>query len=441
MSILVNAVMDSKSAVSAQTREFVAVLSHSHAVEVWSPEGHAGIDDLPCEHREVDPFDPELPVEARRFTHVIHVMAGSRSHAGVGRIARHVPGVVVLHDVSLLEALKEDIRAQGGSTQDLLDAVRFLHGPLTATRLELEYVFPGTGTESPDLHQAAHAMPYFLNAATAVVTHSEWAAGRVRDATAVPVMVARLPAEPYEQPRGVNMPLSPGIDAPVVVPGIVNRHKMVSTVIEGFAESGLARAGHPLLILGPCEARMEANLRLAARRVGVEGALRFGYPLQHDDFLVQLAGALAVISLREANTEAQSAALLAGLLSGRPVIASDDGSVRDVPDGLMIKVASDNVARDVARGLTEVVDGSVDVAAMTAAARRWVHHEHTLPGYVEVLEAAMELHERRRVEVTASIDIVERLTAAGLVPHTAAVGACADALDSLSPPRGRRRST
>ncbi len=433
MSILVNAVMDQNSAVAAQTREFVGVLSRSHEVEVWSPEGHAGVDDLPCEHQEVDPFDPALLVEARRFTHVIHVMAGSRSHAGVGRIARHVPGVIVLHDISLLEALKEDIRAQGGSTQDLLDAVRFLHGPLTATRLELEYVFPGTGTESPELHQAAHAMPYFLNAATAVVTHSEWAAGRVRDATAAPVMVARLPAEPYEQPAGVQSSLSPEMHAPVVVPGIVNRHKMVSTVIEGFAESGLARAGHPLLILGPCEARMEANLRLAARRVGVEGALRLAHPLQHDDFLVQLAGALAIVSLRESNTEAQSAALLAGLLSGRPVIASDDGSVRDLPDDLIIKVAGDNVDMEVARGLRRVVDGSVDVAMMTAAARRWVHREHTLPGYMAVLEEAMAVHHRRRVEVTASIDIVERLTAAGLVRHADAVRACAAALDSLPP--------
>jgi glycosyltransferase involved in cell wall biosynthesis len=433
MSILVNAVMDPRSAVAAQTRELIDVLSRSHSVEVWSPEGHAGTDDLPCEHREVDPFDPALPLEARRFTHVIHVMAGSRSHAGVGRIARHVPGIVVLHDVSLLEPLKEDIRAQGGSTQDLLDTVRFLHGPLMATRLELEYVFPGTGTESPDLHQSAHAMPYFLNAATAVVTHSEWAARRVRAVVATPVLVARLPAEPYEPPGGTAGTLPVDAAAPVVVPGIVNRHKMVSTVIEGFAESGLARAGHPLLIMGPCDARMEANLRLAARRAGVEEALRFAYPLNHDDFLAQLTGALAVVSLREFNTEAQSAALLAGLLSGRPVIASDDGSVRDLPDDLIIKVAGENAGREVAHGLRGVADGSVDVAAITAAASQWIQREHTLPGYVAVLEAALAVHERRRVEVTASIDIVERLTAAGLAGQADAVGACADALDSLAP--------
>ncbi len=397
MSILVNAVMDPRSAVAAQTRELIDALSRSHAVEVWSPEGHADTDDRPCVHREVDPFDPVLPLEARRFTHVIHVMAGSRSHAAVGRIARHVPGIVVLHDVSLLEPLKEDICAQGGSTQDLLDTVRFLHGPLMATRLELEYVFPGTGTESPDLHQSAHAMPYFLNAATAVVTHSEWAARRVRDAIAAPVLVARLPAEPYEPPGGAAGTLPQDAPAPVVVPGIVNRHKMVSTVIEGFAESGLAHAGHPLLIMGPCDARMEANLRLAARRAGVEEALRFAYPLNHDDFLAQLTGALAVVSLREFNTEAQSAALLSGLLCGRPVIASDDGSVQDLPDDLLMKVRGADAALGVARSLCAVADGSVDVAAMTAAARRWVRREHTLARYVAVVEAAMTAHERRSI--------------------------------------------
>lgn len=433
MSILVNAVMNSNSAVSAQTREFVRLLCRSHFVEVWSPLGHAGIDDLPCPHRTVDPFDPALRVEGRRFTHVIHVMAGSRGHAGVGRIARQVPGVVVLHDVSLLEALKEDVRAQGGSAQDLLDIVRFLHGPLMATRLELEYVFPGTGTESPELHQSAHAMPYFLHAATAVVTHSEWAARRVRDVTAAPVMVARLPSEPYEQPRGSNGVSLPGPGAPVVVPGIVNRHKMVPAAIEAFAESALAGAGHPLLIMGPCDVSMEANLRLAARRFGVEDDVRFAHPLRHDDFLAQLAGALAIVSLRESNTEAQSAAVLSALLSGRPVVASDDGWVRDLPDDLLIKVRDDNVPLGVAHALRQVVEGSVDVAAMTAAAGEWVRHEHTLSGYMTVLEAAMASHERRRVEVTASIDIVERLTAAGLIGHDDVVSACADALDSLTP--------
>lgn len=431
MSILVNAVMDPSSAVAAQTRKLIDVLSRSHAVEVWSAEGHADTDDLPCEHREVDPFDPGLPLEARRFTHVIHVMADSRSHAGVGRIARHVPGIVVLHDVSLLEPLKEDIRARGGGTQELLDSVRFLHGPLTATRLELEYVFPGTGRESPDLHQSAHAMPYFLHAATAVVTHSEWAARRVRDAIAAPVLVARLPAEPYEPPGGAAGTQPQDAPAPVVVPGIVNRHKMVSTAIEGFAESGLARAGHPLLIMGPCDARMEANLRLAARRGGVEDALRFACPRRHDEFLAQLTRALAVVVLREANTEAQSAALLSGLLSGRPVIASDGGSVQDLPDDLLMKVRGTDVSLGVARALCAVADGSVDVAAMAAAAGRWVRREHTLAGYVAVVEAATATHERRCVEVGTTIDIVERLTEAGLVGNVDAVDACADSLDSM----------
>ena len=174
MSVLVVAVMTPESAVAAQTVSLIDSLSRTQNVEVWTPKGQ-DVRDLPCPHREVDPFDPGLPAEARRFTHHIYVMAGNRAHAAIGRIAREVPGVVILHDVSLLEALKEDVRLQGGDTSDLIATVRALHGPLVATRLELEYVFPGTGTESPELHQTAHAMPFFLNAATVVMTHSEWA--------------------------------------------------------------------------------------------------------------------------------------------------------------------------------------------------------------------------------------------------------------------------
>ena len=432
MSVLVVAVMTPESAVAAQTVSLVDVLSRTHHVEVWTPKGH-DVRDLPCTHREVDPFDPGLPAEARRFTHHIYVMAGNRAHAGIGRIAREVPGVVILHDVSLLEALKEDVRLQGGDTSDLIDTVRALHGPLVATRLELEYVFPGTGTESPELHQTAHAMPFFLNAATVVVTHSEWAAQRAREVTATPVLVARMPAEIYEGRTTEAPPVADG-PRPVVIPGIVNRHKMVSTAIAGFARSGLASRGHDLVVMGPCDGRMEANLRLAARREGVEHALRFAQPRRDEDFLGMLAGSLAVVSLREFNTEAQSAALLSGLLSGRPVIASDDGAVRDLPDALLCKVGGDDIAGAVGRALQSVAEGSIDVDAMTRAAGQWVREHHTLGGYLAVLDRAMQIHEQRFIEVGAVIGIADRLAEAGLLQVPDAVGACADALDSLDPP-------
>jgi len=433
MSVLVVAAMHPESAVAAQTLALVEDLSRTQHVEVWTPKGLDACD-LPCAHREVDPFDRSLAVEARRFTHCVHVMAGSRTHAAIGRIARQVPGVVILHDVSLLEALKADVHAQGGDTADLINMVRFLHGPLAATTLELEYVFPGTGTESPGLHQTAHAMPYFLHAATAVVTHSDWAADRVREVTAAPVLVARLPAEMYEQP--VAGGTATGIDTPrpVVIPGIVNRHKLVSTAIAGFARSGLAQRGHDVVVMGPCDARMEANLRLAARREGVEKSLRFTQPLGHDDFLRALAASLAVVALREFNTEAQSAVLLSGLLSGRPVIASDDGAVRDLPDDLLLKVGGADVANAVAGALRAVADGTVDVAMMTTGAAEWVRREHTLPGYVAVLEQAMRIHEQQCIGVGAVIAIADRLIKAGLVNVPDAVAACADALDGLEMP-------
>lgn len=432
MSVLVVAVMTPESAVAAQTVSLIDSLSRTQHVEVWTPKGQ-DVRDLPCSHREVDPFDPDLPAEARRFTHHVYVMAGNRAHAAIGRIARAVPGVVILHDVSLLEALKEDVRVQGGDTSDLIDTVRALHGPLVATRLELEYVFPGTGTESPELHQTAHAMPVFLNAATVVVTHSEWAAQRVREVTATPVLVARMPAEIYERRDTAAPAAGRDVPRPVVIPGIVNRHKMVSTAIAGFAQSGLASQGHDLVVMGPCDARMEANLRLAARREGVEHALRFAQPRRDEDFLDILASSLAVVSLREFNTEAQSAALLSGLLSGRPVIASDDGAVRDLPDSLLCKVSGADIGGAVASALRSVTDGMVAVDAMTRAAGQWVREHHTLGGYLAVLDRAMQIHEQRFIEVGAIIEIADRLAEAGLLHAADAVGACADALDSLEP--------
>lgn len=430
MSILVSAAMPPNSAVAAQTLMLVEALARTDHVEVWVPEGQDAMD-LPVTCREFNPADPLDIATAKRFTHVIHVMSGNFNCAEVGLLARNVPGVVVLHDISMLLTLDHVVMSGGGRRDLLIDLVREMHGPATASQLELNFVYPGTGVETPSLHRAAHSLPFFLNAATAVVTHSDWAAGEVQRAVSVPVLVAPLPAEPYGQPHEM---VATG-PRPMVVPGIVNMHKLVATAIEGFAQSGLAADGHDMVVLGRCDPRLEAHLKLTARRHGVHDALVFMAPERDEDFLQVLGGALAVVALRQHNTEAQSAALLAGLLSGRPVIATDAGCTVDVPDDLMLKVpdggATPAVASAVADALATVAREPAATTAMAARAGEWVRARHTLPGYEAVVRQALAVHEARLPQVETMVEIGDRLVAAGLADDPAAAQALADALESL----------
>ena len=431
MSVLVVACMEPGSAVAAQTVGLIDELARDQRIEVWTPRG-LPVRPMSCPHRTVDPADPGLERDADQFSSRIFVMGGSRAHRHVGQLAREIPGIVILHDVSMLEPFKATVRARGGNTQGLIDAVRRMHGPLVGTQLELEYVFPATGSESPALHQAAHALPHYLQSATVVVTHSDWAASRVSASTTAPVRVARLPAAPYENADGgAGVPVLGGTPAPVVVPGIVNRHKMIPTAIRAFADSGLAGAGHELVILGPCDTRMEAGLRLIARRARVEQSLRFMNPQEHRDFLAYLASALAVVTLREGNTEAQSAALLSGLLSGSPVIATDDGAVRDLPDDIVLKVSASDAQAHVARSLVGIADGTVDVDALVRRARSWVRGNHSSAGYLDVIRDAMTTDRERRPEIMTVLTIASRIRRAGIAEVPLAVRAVAEALDSL----------
>jgi glycosyltransferase involved in cell wall biosynthesis len=429
MSILVTASMAPGSAVTAQTVALVECLSHTDDVQVWVPSGQDVVD-LPVPHRVIDPDATDAIQQAREFAQVIHVVSGDGQSAPVAAFARDVPGVVLLHDTSLLLALDGVVEANGGRPEHLVKLVRAIHGPAIAAQLEMALITSGAGTE-PALHQAAHVLPYFLHAATVVVTHSKWAADRITHALSVPALVAPLPAAPYEPPAG----LQPGPNAPVVVPGIVNRHKLVATAIEGYARSDLAGQGHGLVVLGRCDERMGAHLRLTARREGVEDHVTFMAPRLDEDFLGVLAQSLAIVTLRQHNTEAQSAALLAGLVSGRPVVTTRGGGAGEIPDDLLVAVPAGGpgpvVAGAVAEALRAIAADPAAATEMAVGAGEWVRARHTLPAYVAVVRDALAIHERRLPEVDGALQMADRLFETGLLSNDGAVTACAAALASL----------
>ena len=429
MSILVTASMTPGSAVATQTLALLECLSHTDDVQVWVPPGQDVID-LPVPHRVIDPAITRATEQAREFTQVIHVVSGDGRSAPVAAFARNVPGVVILHDTALLLSLDQVVQANSGRPEHLVGLVRAIHGPAIAAQLEFALISPGAGFE-PALHQAAHALPYFLHAATVVVTHSEWAAERIAHALSVPVLVAPLPSAPYEPPAG----LQTAPNAPVVVPGIVNRHKLVATAIEGYARSGLSEQGHDLIVLGRCDERLGAHLRLTARREGVEDHVIFMAPTLDEDFLGVLAQSLAIVTLRQHNTEAQSATLLAGLVSGRPVITTRGGGAGEIPDDLLAAVPAGGpgpvMAGSVAEALEAIAADPEAATEMALRAREWVRARHTLPAYIAVLRDALAIHERRLPEVDVALQMADRLFESGLLANDDAVTACAAALTSL----------
>ena len=431
VTILVNAMMNPGSACARQTLELVRELAKTDQVELWTPRDQPSLDPS-IRHRRVDPHDAAIH-KAAEFTGVIHVLSNDGRAVGVAEIARRIPGVVVLHDITLLLLMKATLHRTDGGTAALVDVARAFHGPAVAAQLELDYIHPGTGIESPAVTQGAHFLEYFLSSATVVVTHSEWAAEWVRRAVCAPVLVARLPAGPYEQPSSAGTRTT--TRAPIVVPGVVNRHKLVATAIEAYGRSGLAEGGHPFIVLGPCDGRLEAHLRLTARREGVETHLVFMAPEADVDFLHVLADSLAVIVLRHWNTEAQSAAVLAGLLSGRPVIATDAGSVCDIPDDLLVKIPdagpSESTRVAVSEALRGIADDEVAARTMGTKACEWVRAHHTTEGYADVMRRALQIGRERRVEIAIALQSTRALEGAGLLTDDAAVTACHDALRSL----------
>jgi glycosyltransferase involved in cell wall biosynthesis len=180
---------------------------------------------------------------------------------------------------------------------------------------------------------------------------------------------------------------------------------------------------------------MGAHLRLTARREGVEDHVTFMAPRLDEDFLGVLAQSLAIVTLRQHNTEAQSAALLAGLVSGRPVVTTRGGGAGEIPDDLLVAVPAGGpgpvVAGAVAEALRAIAADPAAATEMAVGAGEWVRARHTLPAYVAVVRDALAIHERRLPEVDGALQMADRLFETGLLSNDGAVTACAAALASL----------
>lgn len=436
MTLLIVAPADRRSALAQHTSLVARHLSRDDDIVWISPPTS---DPVPTygTHQQVEGVDASVLEEVGKFRSRLYVIGGSAHCTLGGEIARAHPGAVILHDVVLFElagALAAS-RSVNRKALPLEELTSRLHGHRVVSEMQVEKaMMPRAGTH-PAISQRSHFLAYFLHSATVVLTHSEWASARVQQAVAAPTLVARLPSELYglKHSRDADQQ-DPRTRHHIVIPGMVNRHKMVDVAIRAYARSRLRAQGHDLIILGMCPPNFEAYLRLLARREGVEDAVRFSSPASDGDFDAQLASARAVVVLRESNTEAQSAALLAALSSGSPVIASSGGCFGEVPSHLLESLPQEHTTEALTAILDELDPDDPRVASRSEEALAWVRETHAIGPYVEEVLRALELHRKRVNAVASLLAGVNRLRFSGSHEIPGSAAALGHAFASLGLP-------
>lgn len=290
--------------------------------------------------RSVDWF----AANAGRYQRVLYQFGNSPFHGHMFKLARDIPGVIVLHDFYLGHILRhlevgdeipspwDQALFQSHGYQALVERYRSGDSEAVVSR------YPCSGS--------------VIAAANGVIVHSEfcealvstWYGGSAsKHIRHVPQL--RQSVRSTIDRAGSRRHLGIADDAFVIATfGIINPYKQVHRLIDAWASSGLAgREDGVLLLVGEAhdpEYAETLKRRIAAAGVGTSTIRITGF-VASADYQHYLQAIDVAVQLRTDTRGETSRAVLDCLAYGVPVVINAHGSAAELPDSVVLKIADD----------------------------------------------------------------------------------------------------
>lgn len=307
--------------------------------------------------------------------------------------ARRVPSLLVLHDYSL-HHLFAAAYLDTGRVAEYARELERAHGE-RGRRLGLRAL---AGERVPVWDLAPWEWPMSLGVAgdaSAVLVHSRLVRGALlREKPGLPVfevphLVAPAPAHARADARAaLGLPADRVIAATL---GIVTPAKRIGKLLEGLAL--LPQGARPLLVVGGAVAA-DDPLLAKVRALGLGDDVRFTGYLSGEDFWRLARAADFAINLRFPTVGETSGAVCRLAGSGLPVVVSDVGWFRELPEGFATKVpVGAGEPEAIAAALGSLASDPALRAARSASARAWGEArraERIAAAYARVIRAVAE---------------------------------------------------
>ena len=287
--------------------------------------------------RDVDvvwPVRPKHDVTIPRYRlGVFHIGNNFDFHGDIYRLASLAPGLVVLHDLGLDDLVRALI-ASG-------DAIGFRAGREALLRSE-RMTLPETRENHPlRWPWCAH----IARAALGIVVHSQFARRYLEDfGCRTPIFVVPHPVvEKDEDVRaaaatGARLRATLGVsgdDVLLVAPGDLNPAKQLEAVVDAVAK---CHANVYLALVGRRIPTWDPKPVVAASGLGRR--IYVATDVTDAEFLGWLHAADVVVDLRFPHRGEVSGTLIRAMQVGRPCVVSGVGTYLDIPDGVVVHVAS-----------------------------------------------------------------------------------------------------
>lgn len=440
MKLAVVTPMSARNPIADVTMQAVECLAADAEVDVWS--FGTTPDPVDCAVPWFERSGPDLEVqhELAAYDVAVWVLGNSAWHQDILTLARRLPGLVVLHDVTMT-GLARRVAAAEGSLDDLVGEVERRHGTETAATFRTG----GRGLGAREWLQVCAQIdlnPFLLRGSLGAMVHSRWHAGLVSGHTLGDVTVARLPVPRgrVDDPAGDRDPAVtelldrlPGSAGLLVTLGHVNANRRVELLLEAVAAEPALRESMSVWAVGPVEPESLDALQAHANRLGLAGRFTATGRVADADLDRILTRATAAAALRDPVLEGQSASVLTQMCAGVPVLVLDHAHYRELPDDAVVKIGTGPGARDELSGaLLALLENPSRRAEIGAAARAYAGTSRGGQDYARDLLAAAHRAQATRPLVRASQDIGKALDGLGLrrpgTVRDAAVGIAADLL-------------
>jgi glycosyltransferase involved in cell wall biosynthesis len=316
-----------------------------------------------------------------------HVGNNPDAHGWIVEALRKRPGVVVLHDFVLhhLVAGLTLGRRDGEGYLGAMQREAGVPGRLLAHGV-LDGVVPPLWEVRPeDFPLAGEVLEHAAKPGGGLVVHSRYVAERAL-AAGYGGRLWRIPHPAWPAP-GVAAAELDG-DPLVGCFGNLNASKRIPQLLEAFARLRAIRPDACLLLVGAEAPGFDLAGRLAG--LGLDGVEREDY-VDEQRLWSLMAACDVCVALRSPTMGETSGSAIRALVLGRPLVVSDTGWFRELPDDVALKVPVDEHEAETLAGALELLAANPDArAAMSAAALAYVAHEHDLDRVAEAYVAALE---------------------------------------------------
>lgn len=340
-------------------------------------------------HMEVRPLGRLARDHRRRpYDAIVYHMGNSQeNHAAIWAALQRTPGVVVLHELVLHHFM--------------LGYAAVVQGDIERYRAEAARRYGPEGERVAGLMMrgrfidAAFDLPFcepVLDAAEGLIAHSRYVIDRAAalrpglPSAHVPMGVPLPPAIPRDQARArLGLPADALILASF---GHINPFKRVDVALRAFKTLRAEREQAHYLLVGSVSPIY--NVRAAVARAGLQDAVTVTGYVDRRAFEDYVAAADICLNLRHPTAGETSASLLRLLGAGKPTLVTASGSFAELPPGVAAQVDLDGSEGELILAYCRLLAARPDLAAaMGAAARAYVAHDHTLAaaaaGYMRFL--------------------------------------------------------